>query len=54
MNEDEYRCARCKKVFKKALSDTEAENQLGKEFGDEFITEDCDLVCDDCFKEMFG
>ena len=29
------------------------ENQLEKEFGENYITEDCDIVCDPCFQKMF-
>lgn len=53
MDKEEFKCVVCKKVFKKGLTDAEAEKQLEKEFGDNFITEDCDLVCDDCYKKMF-
>ena len=53
MEKDEYRCYKCKGIFKKGLTDAEAEKQLDKEFS-WFGTEDCELVCDDCYKEMFG
>lgn len=54
LKKNEYMCAVCKKVYKKGLTEVEAEKQLGEEFGEGFITEDCDLVCDTCYKEMFG
>lgn len=53
MEKDEYKCYVCEQVFKKGLTDAEAEEQLTEEFGEGFITEDCDLVCDDCYKKMF-
>ena len=50
----QYRCACCHEVFDKGWSDEEAQ----KELGDNFPTvpvEECDLVCDDCYKKMgFG
>ena len=53
MNKDEYKCNVCKEIFKKGLTDKEAEEQLNKEFPGT-ITEECDLVCDDCYKKIFG
>ncbi len=51
MKNKEYKCYMCKKVFKKELTDKQAEKQLEEEFL-YWITEDCELVCDDCFKKM--
>jgi hypothetical protein len=49
---NQYQCYRCKNIFEKGLTDKEAEEQLDKEFS--WVgTEDCELVCDDCYKEMF-
>lgn len=53
MKNNQYKCAVCKEVFDKGLTDAEAEKQLDKEFPG-FITEECDLVCDDCFKKIGG
>ena len=47
-----FKCAVCKKTFKKGMTDEEAQEQLKKEFKG-FEVEECDLVCDDCFKKMF-
>jgi hypothetical protein len=52
MESNEFKCAVCKGIFVKELTDGEAEKQLVEEFGENFITEDCDMVCDDCFKRM--
>ena len=52
MNSNQFKCAVCHKIFDKGLTDAEAEKQLEKEFPGQ-ITEDCDLVCDDCYKKMF-
>lgn len=47
----EFKCEMCKKTFIKGLTDKEAEKQLDKEFPG-LITEECDLVCDNCYKKM--
>lgn len=54
MKNNEYKCYMCKDIFEKGLTDAEAEKQLVDEFGpsEVVITEDCELVCDDCFKKM--
>lgn len=54
MKEDEFKCHICKKIFKKGLTDGEAEKQLGKEFGELVLTEECEIVCDDCFGNMLN
>lgn len=53
MKEDEYQCTVCHEVFKKELTDEEAKEQLKDEFPG-IEPEECDLVCDDCYKKMFG
>lgn len=53
MLNNEFKCAVCKNIYEKELTDGQAEKQLEKEFGDGFITEECDMVCHDCFLEMF-
>lgn len=42
-------CAFCRKAFLSSMSDEEALAQLAQEFPDVPV-EDCDIVCDDCFK----
>lgn len=55
MEKNQFKCVMCKGIFNKGLTDSEAEKQLTEEFGKDWITEDCDLVCDDCYKKMgFG
>ena len=49
----EFKCVVCEGVFEKELTDKEAEKQLEKEFPG-WTTDQCDLVCDDCFKKMHG
>lgn len=47
-----FTCAICKQTFEKGLTDEEAESQLNEEFpGAE--PEECALVCDDCYNEIF-
>ena len=52
MKENEFQCAVCGKTFIKALSEEEALLELQDNFG-ECSTDNCDLVCNDCYKEMF-
>ena len=49
----EFKCVVCEGVFEKELTDKEAEEQLKEEFPG-WTTEQCDLICDDCFKKMWG
>lgn len=53
MKPNEYKCAICKEVFKKGLTDSEAIVQLADEFPSMPVYQ-CDLVCDDCYKKEFG
>ena len=53
MENNEYKCGMCKKIYKKLITDNEAEKQLEKEFPGHTHQEDDEIVCDDCFKEMF-
>ena len=46
-----YTCSICKGVFEKGWSDEEALKETEEIFGDVPI-EECDIVCDDCFKEI--
>lgn len=47
---DKFTCAICARTFTKGQSDEEALAELKANF--DVPVEDCDLVCDDCFKEM--
>lgn len=50
---DTYICASCGGTFDKGWSDDEAEAELASTFA--VPKEDCDIVCDDCYKAMgFG
>lgn len=51
MNSNEYKCALCKGVFEKGWSDEEALKEKD-ELWSGISIEECDLVCDDCFKLM--
>lgn len=48
----EYVCAVCNKKFKWGQSEYEALKELKEKFGDGYSKEDCDEVCDDCYKKM--
>ena len=48
---NQYICALCKRTFDKGWSDEEAKTELNENFPG-FETDDCDLVCDDCYKKM--
>ena len=54
MKKNEFKCAICKGVFGKGLTDGEAEKRLKEEFGEHWITEECEVVCDDCYKKEFA
>ena len=51
MKENEYQCVACQGIFEKGWSDEEAIAELKENFGDHDI-DDCELVCDDCYKQM--
>lgn len=50
---DKYKCAVCEEEFDKGWTGEEAEAELAENFG--VPKEECDMVCDDCYKKMgFG
>jgi len=48
---NEYRCEACNGVFEKGWSDDQARSELGEAFPG-VGTEDCGMVCDDCYRDM--
>lgn len=50
MKDNEFQCAVCGGIFEKAWSEEEAEAELKNDFPG-FVKEECDTVCDDCYKE---
>jgi hypothetical protein len=51
LDENEYCCAGCKKVFIKGRSDQEAAKESIENFGAEFYFQEKQLtICDDCYK----
>lgn len=48
---NQYKCDACGGVFDKGWTDEKAAAELGEKFPG-FTQEDCDVVCDDCFKKM--
>lgn len=50
---DKYTCTACGETFNKGWSDEKAKAELDETFG--MPVEECDLVCDGCYKKMgFG
>lgn len=50
---NEFRCAMCREVFYKGRLDGEAAAEHEERFPT-IPLEDCDLVCDDCFRKLSG
>ncbi len=48
---DEFRCAMCREVFYKGRPDGEAAAEHEERFPT-IPLDDCDLVCDDCFRKL--
>ena len=53
MKANEYKCAICGGIFEKGWTDEEAIKEMKDNFGKEMTVDDCGLVCDDCYNEMF-
>lgn len=51
MDDNKFKCCMCEGVFDKAWSDAEAIAEKEERFGAVAI-EDCNVVCDDCFKRL--
>ena len=45
-------CAACGLVFYPEWSDNEAQAEMKDAFGNKVKVEDCEVVCDDCYKKM--
>ncbi len=54
LKHNEFQCAMCNGIFENRWSDEEALDELHETFGHQYEPEDCALVCDDCYKMMFG
>jgi hypothetical protein len=48
----EVQCAACGLVFYPEWSDNEAQAEMKDAFGNKVKVEDCEVVCDDCYKKM--
>ena len=53
LKSNEYRCAICGGIFEKGQSEEAAQEEMKHNFPD-VDKEDCDMVCDDCYKEIMG
>lgn len=51
MKSNEYKCSLCQNVYTKGQTDEEANKELIENFG-HWEEDECDLVCDDCYKEI--
>jgi len=49
----EYKCYKCKRVFETEQTEKEKDELLKEEFGEHWIREECETVCDDCYNKMF-
>ena len=47
-----YQCALCKGVFGETVSDEEVMEETRALFGYATTREECDVICDDCFKTL--
>jgi len=54
LKDNEYECALCKNIYKKKVTDEEAEKELKEQFGPNATIEDSEIVCDDCYNAMFN
>lgn len=48
---DEYTCAICDNTYDKTWSDEESMAEMEQIFG-QVPMEECNVVCDDCYKKM--
>jgi len=49
---EQYKCALCGEVFDKDTPEEEALAELHKVFGEDVRVEDCEIVCDTCWKKV--
>ena len=51
-----YKCARCKNTYEYETdwSEDDRTSEMKANFGDSMTTDQCSLVCDDCYKKMCG
>ncbi len=47
-----YKCVICLEEFEAGWTDKEAIAEMKENFGESVSKEDCEVVCDDCFKKM--
>lgn len=50
---DTFRCSRCRREFRKAWSDEEAQKELAAKWGKRH-GEKLAVLCEDCFQEFHG
>jgi hypothetical protein len=51
--DDTFTCSECRQTFEKGWTDLDAAEELEASFGIA-DTSHCDVVCDDCYREIMG
>ncbi len=54
IKKDEFKCAICGNIYKKEWSDEEAEAELKENWGENASIDESDIVCDDCYKNLYN
>lgn len=49
---NQYQCSVCGGIFDKGWSDEQAVEELKKNFSGSGDPDDCDILCDDCYKKF--
>jgi hypothetical protein len=49
-----YKCSQCNNVYLKGRSDEEAFEESKQLFGLDPAIDECNIICDDCFNELYG
>lgn len=49
-----YTCSACRNEYEKGWTDAEATEEVKTNFGEGFSKENCDVVCEDCYRKIMG
>jgi hypothetical protein len=52
MKTNEYKCYQCGNIFQSEQTEEEALKELDEQFGEGFLPEDCEVICDDCYNKI--
>ncbi len=47
-----YTCSLCKQTHESEWTEAEALEEMKQNFGAAFKKDDCDVICDDCYKKF--